>query len=396
MALNVVMPALEMAQETGKILAWLKKEGEPVAKGEPLLEIETDKAVVEIEAPGDGILAGVRAGVGAVVPVGETIAWLVQPGETPPAEAAKNQSGRSAVSRYECASGRGAGCRPVARGAKISPKARRLAGEKGVDPGRVRGSGPGGEVLAADILAAAEASPAGAPATAAGTGKHLSAVARLMAERTTQSWTTAPHFFVTREVDARGLVELHRELRANGDSAGNGPKATITDLLILLVARTLRKHPRLNSSWTDQGIELHAEVNVSVAMAVDEGVVAAVIHKADTMGLGEISVARAELAERAQSGRLRPSDIAGGTFTISNLGMYGVDSFTAIIVPPQSAILAVGRIADRVVAEEGRAAVRPMLSLTLSCDHRAVDGAGAAQFMNGLAEAIEAPRKWMT
>ena len=393
MPLNVVMPALEMAQETGKILAWLKKEGEPVAKGEPLLEIETDKAVVEVEAQGDGILAGVCAVVGAVVPVGETIAWLLKPGEAVPAEAAKNQSGRSAVSSASGgAEERVAATTSTSASAiNISPKARRLASEKGVDPARVRGSGPGGEILAADILAAAEA--ASASAAAPDGGAALNAVARLMAERTTQSWTTVPHFFVTREVDAGPLVEWHRQLRAAGEASGAG-RLTITDLLIVFVASTLRKHPRLNSSWTGQGIAIHADVNIGVAMAVEGGVVAAVIHQADTMSLGEIGAARGELADRARSGKLRPSDIAGGTFTISNLGMHGVDSFTAILVPPQAGILAVGRIADRVAVVKGKPAVRPMLTLTLSCDHRVVDGAAAAQFMKDLAESIaEPPRR---
>jgi pyruvate dehydrogenase E2 component (dihydrolipoamide acetyltransferase) len=202
-----------------------------------------------------------------------------------------------------------------------------------------------------------------------------------------------PQFFVTREVGAGPLVEWHRQLRAAGE-AGGAARLTITDLLIVFVARTLRNHPRLNSSWTGQGIDVHADVNIGVAMAVEGGVVLAVIHKADAMSLGEIGAARGELAERARSGKLRPADIAGGTFTISNLGMYGVDSFTAIIVPPQAGILAAGRIADRVVVAQGRPAVRPMLTLTLSCDHRAVDGAEAAQFMKDLAEAIaEPPRR---
>jgi pyruvate dehydrogenase E2 component (dihydrolipoamide acetyltransferase) len=175
----------------------------------------------------------------------------------------------------------------------------------------------------------------------------------------------------------------------------HGLKLTHTDLLAALVARVLRKHPRMNSSWTGEGVRGHAGINIGLAMAVDDGVVAPVIRNADLAALGEIAVQRRDLAERARSGKLRPTDIAGGTFTISNLGMFGVDAFTAIIIPPQAAILAVGAIADRVVALEGRPGVRPMMTLTLSSDHRVVDGARAAEFMRDLAEAITHPQHWL-
>jgi len=403
MAISVVMPALEMAQETGKLISWLKKEGESVAKGEPLLEIETDKAVMEIESPGDGVLAGVKVQAGAEVPVGRTIAWIVRPGEVPPADEVVIESGRkttaaavpaaSAISTAASANRLGTPAQSAAQNIKISPKARRLASDRGVNLAGVRGSGAGGEILASDILVAAE-SKAGASSAAVDSGSPIS---RLMAERTTQSWTTVPHFFVVREVDAGALNEARQKLGPEIEKS-RGVKLTHTDLLASLVARVLQKHARMNASWTGAGVRANAEINIGLAMAVDDGVVAPVIQNAHKAELGEIAVQRRDLAERARGGKLRPSDIAGGTFTISNLGMFGVDAFTAIIIPPQAAILAVGAIADRVVpvgvGPDARPGVRPMMTLTLSSDHRVVDGARAAEFLQDLVEAIGSPMQF--
>jgi pyruvate dehydrogenase E2 component (dihydrolipoyllysine-residue acetyltransferase) len=351
MAVSVVMPALEMAQDAGKLIAWRKREGERVRKGEALLEIETDKAVVEVEAPGDGILAAVSAQAGAVVPVGQTIAWLVQPGEAPPVAARTPAIG------------------PI----RISPKARRLAREHGLDPASIPGSGPAGEILADDVLGASRSG--GEKPTVA-----LSAIARLMAERTTHSWTTVPHFFVSRDADATAM----RAARARMSGISE------TDLLVSRVARTLAKHPRLNASWIDGAIRTNGAVNVAIAIAVEDGVVAGVIERADALPIQGIAARRRELVARARAGRLQPADIAGATFTVSNLGMHQVDAFTAVIVPPQAGILAVGAIADRVVAVDGRPVVRPMLTLMLSCDHRVVDGVRAAAFLADLVAVIAA------
>jgi pyruvate dehydrogenase E2 component (dihydrolipoamide acetyltransferase) len=392
MAISVVMPALEMAQETGKLLAWRKKEGERVTKGEPLLEIETDKAVVEIEAPGDGILAGVTADVGAVIPVGETIAWLVAAGEKPPAKSATAAPAARASSGPEptAAAVAPAWTERVATTAQISPKARRLAKELGVDISKVHGTGPDGTITSEDVqnFADAKSAPASAPATT----EALSQVARLMAERTTQSWTSVPHFFLVRDVDCGELIAAQKRV-GNESEKMQSPAPTITDLLIAVLARVLANHPRMNASWTGEAIRSNPDVNISVAMAVKDGVIGAVIHKANTLKLGEISTQRRELTERARAGRLRPADISGGTFTLSNLGMYKVDAFSAIITPPQAAVLAVGTIADRVVAIDGKPAVRPMMSMTLSSDHRVVDGARAAEFLSELADAIQIPEK---
>ena len=390
MAISVVMPALEMAQETGKLIAWRKKEGEPVAKGETLLEIETDKAVMEIESPGDGILAAIKAHEGAEVPVGQTIAWIVRPGEVPPPEVAPSEtSGRTVTSPARPAAATQISEQQAGAGPKISPKARRLAQERGVDVTRLRGSGPDGAILAEDVLAAASA-----PATANASDEELGPVARLMAERTARSWTTVPHFVVVREVDAGALVQARDKLTAVLEKT-RGVRPTHTDLLIALVARVLAKHARLNASWIGTGIRLNKDVHIGVAIAVDDGVVAAVIHNADKSDLAEIAIQRRDLAERARGGRLRPEDISGATFTITNLGMYNIDAFSAIITPPQAAILAVGRITDRVVPVDGHPGIRPMVTLTLSSDHRVVDGARAAAFLSELAEVLRAPDQWL-
>jgi pyruvate dehydrogenase E2 component (dihydrolipoamide acetyltransferase) len=399
MAINVVMPALEMAQETGKLISWLKKEGDSVAVGDPLLEIETDKAVMEIESPGDGILVGVKAAPGDEVPVGQTIAWIVRAGEVPPTdevvEAGKAESGRkmTGLSRATPTNHASSETRPASQTAKISPKARRLASEYGVNLAGLLGSGPSGEILASDILAAAE-SRKSAPASTA-PANNSSAVARLMAERTTQSWTTVPHFFVVLDVDATALNEARQKL---GEELGKSDavKLTHSDLLIALVARVLGNHPRMNASWAENGVHENAEVNISVAMAVEGAVVAPVIKNANRIELREVAAQRQALTERARKGKLRPADLSEGTFTISNLGMFGVDSFTAIIIPPQAAILAVGAIADRVVPFHGTPMIRPMVTLTLSNDHRVVDGAQAARFMKDLAETIRDPLKHLS
>jgi pyruvate dehydrogenase E2 component (dihydrolipoamide acetyltransferase) len=401
MAISVVMPALEMAQETGKLLAWRKKEGERVTKGEPLLEIETDKAVVEVEAPGDGVLAGITGQVGAIIPVGETIAWLVAPGEKPPLQARKSAPQvRAATSSHAQSAAAAAVAVQSSPPAvpQISPKARRLAKELGVDISGIQGTGPDGVITTEDVTAAAaptgKSTATSQPPCTAAPVEALSAVARLMAERTTQSWTSVPHFFVTREVDAGGLVAAQKKL-APVVQKKDGVQLSITDWLIALVARVLARHPRLNSSWTGSSIQSNPDVNISLAIAVQDGVVAPVIARADFASLAQISTQRRDLAERARTNHLRPADLAGGTFTISNLGMYQVDAFTAIIVPPQAAILAVGAVADRVVAVQGAAGIRPMINLTLCVDHRVADGARAAEFMNDLAEAMREPERWL-
>src|SRR5688572_30732473 len=304
MATSVVMPALEMAQETGKIVSWVKKEGEQIRKGEILLEVETDKAVVEIEASADGVLGGVKSQAGDVVPVGTTIAWILAPGEQVPAEAASaapaartmTEQPRPATTAPSSTSTPRSSTAPTTSGEiQISPKARRLAKELGVDTATVRGTGPDGTITSDDISAAAAApktTPAAAPAAAAAAGSPLSTVARLMAERTTQSWTQVPHFFLVRDFEADALIALREKLGAK--------VVTHTDLLVAITARVLVQHPKLNASRDNGNIRMNPEINVSVAMAVQDGVVGAVIPNADKTAVNDIATLRKELTERAR------------------------------------------------------------------------------------------------
>jgi pyruvate dehydrogenase E2 component (dihydrolipoamide acetyltransferase) len=399
MPATVIMPALELAQETGKVLRWLKSPGDAVVKGEPIVEIETDKVTVEVEAPASGVLRDVSAREGDVVAVGKTIALIFAAGEAATPDATvkasplarklaeehgvelarvKTASGRvekadvlAHVERHKSAGADGVAARLIA----ASPKARRLAAERGVDLGGLKGSGPSGAVVVADV-----------PAETRAAGPTVGNVWRIMAERMTASWTTAPHFYLVREVDV-SRVKTWRE-RA---SARTGARITYTDVLLRLVAAALAQHPRVNVAWKDGAIFQHGGIDIGLAVAIDDGLVVPVLRGVDALTLADIAARREDLVTRAQAGKLRPADIQGGGFTVSNLGMYGVDAFNAIVNPPQAAILAIGRIADRAVAAGGQVAVRPTLVLTLSCDHRALDGARAAQFLGTLADLVEEP-----
>jgi pyruvate dehydrogenase E2 component (dihydrolipoamide acetyltransferase) len=384
MPTNVIMPALELAQETGKVLRWIKSPGDSVTKGEPIVEIETDKVTVEIEAPASGVLRDVTASPGDVVPVGRTIARIVAPGEV---EAAAPSTVKASPLARKIAEQHGVDLTMVKapRLAAASPKARRLAGERGLDVTALPGSGPGGAVLTADVVAAGPPALASAPAPRVA-AHGVGTVWRIMAERMTASWTSAPHFYLVREVNVSRLVSWLDRARKQ-----TGARITYTDLLVKLVAAALSQHPAANGSWKDGALARNAEINIGLAVAVDDGLVVPVVHRADTLGLAELATRREDLVGRAQAGKLRPADIQGGGFTISNLGMYGVDAFSAIVNPPQAAILAVGRIADRVVAVNGQPAVQPTMVLTLSCDHRALDGARGARFLGALADLVEEP-----
>ncbi len=406
------MPALGMAQETGTLIQWLKRPGDSVAKGEPLMEVETDKTTVEVEAPASGILTSVTAQPGDVVPVGQRIALILLLGEsaalapainaTPVAQriAAEHnldlgqvKPGGGRVGKEDVLAYVAAQKLPTLPGRVLaSPKARRLAQERGLSLDDIGGSGPNGAVLALDVLAAPVSAANGhtdAPAPAAAPAAEALEISRVwqrMAERVTQSWTTVPHFYLLREVNAVRLIGWLSEVRAR-----SAEKITYTDLLVKVTAAALRQHPRLNASWRGSTVVLNPEVNVGLAVAVEDGLLVPVVHRADTLGLAQLAARRIDLVAKAQAGRLTPDDLSGGTFTISNLGMYGVDAFNAIVNPPQAAILAVSRIADRVVPLNGQPAVQPMLTLSLSCDHRVVDGARGAQFLQTLADLIENP-----
>jgi pyruvate dehydrogenase E2 component (dihydrolipoamide acetyltransferase) len=380
MPADVIMPALGMAQETGKVLRWLKQEGETVAKGEPLLEVETDKVTVEIEAPAAGTLAGVGAPEGADVPVGTVVAVVLAEGEVfaPLADPEPRL-----VSEVEAVAAAPAPSAARARRRLASPKARRLAQARGIDLEELAGTGPNGAVVAADVQAARQE----AVTTPDGGGFEVGTVWRVMAERTQRSWREVPHFVLSRAVEASRLESW----RASARRKTGGEQISHTDLLVKLCAEALRRHPRVNASWHEGAIVPGTGVNVAIAVATDVGLVAPVVHEADKLQLTEIAARRRELADAARAGRLRADDVHGGTFTISNLGMYGVDSFQAIVNSPQAAILAVGRIVERPVAHGGEVVVRPVVTLSVSFDHRVVDGARGAEFLETLAELVEEP-----
>jgi len=396
MAISVVMPALELTQESGKLVSWRKKEGEAVAKGETLMEVETDKAVVEVEAQADGFLAGVNAKDGEVIAVGTTIAWIVAKGEAPP-ESTLTVTSKPTINTKIAQPEKARAASPgdvVSRAKpKISPKARRIAGELNVNLNNVRGSGQDGEILLSDVEAAAKVLSPTPEAPSADRIKleTFTTISRLMAERTAQSWTTVPHFFLVREVEASALLSARENLLSS--KVSSAVKITTTDLLTAIVSRVLMRHPRMNASYSPDGIRLHSGVNMGIAIAVNDGVIAAVIPNAHTASITEIATQRRDLVERAKAGKSRAQDLIDATFTISNLGMFSIDSFTAIIPPSQAGILAVGTIADRVVAIDGQPAVRSMMTITLSCDHRVVDGARGALFLDDLANAISKPQE---
>ena len=453
MAKEIIMPALGMAQETGTLLTWHKREGDTVNKGELLMTVATDKTDVEIEAPASGVLRGVTLKEGEDAPVGQVIAWLLAAGEaipgakqngpaaptTPAAPAAQPAAAPTASLpatpvAARMAAEHGIDLRLIkASGDRIqkedvlaylaeqdkpaqpatsstgngkvlaSPKARRLATEQGVDLATLTGSGPDGAIIAADVVAAAQAKPVAAPAVIEAAPLTQSPITqspavqpteaipmsrpwRIMAQRLQQSWTTVPHFYLERDVNASALGQWRKALQARSST-----KITYSDLMVKTVAAALRKHPRLNASWQNEQIIGNAEINVGLAVAVEDGLLVPVVHNADRLGLAEIAARRVDLVEKAQNGKLPPADLTNGTFTISNLGMFGVERFNAIVNPPQAAILAVGAIVDRVVPVNGQPAVQPMMTLTLSCDHRVVDGARAAQFLQTLISYIEEP-----
>ena len=432
MAINVIMPALGMSQDTGRIISWLKEAGSAVVKGEMLLEIETDKATVEVEAPATGILREVSAHAGEDVPVGTVIAIIADAEEaadspqfvgsaavttdhkptraTPLAQriAKVNQVEISEIQPKDGDRIKKSDVLAFVASRQVStadyrlrpasPKARTLATRLGLQLTDISGTGPEGAVLVADIERAAgtRASAVAADRPLVETPQEstdqavipVSSTWRIMAERLSQSWSQTPHFYLQREINASRLIEWRKSLLENP-----GPKVTFTDLLVKLFAEALRRHPQANARWSDGKILKNAAVNVGLAVAVEQGLVVPVIRAADTLTISEIAARRAAYVERAQAGKLRPEDIQDGSCTLSNLGMYGVDSFSAIVNPPQAVILAVGRIAERVMAVNGQAVVAPSIIITLSCDHRVVDGAHGAQMMQTLITLIEEPLK---
>lgn len=450
---DIVMPRLSDTMEEGTILRWLKRDGEHVARGEELVEIETDKANMTYESDLEGALETV-AREGDTLAVGDLIARIgAEDGGRPPAaeEAAVEVGARAeaqkgtpveagAPAKAQETEADGVPSTPPADShegrVKASPLARRIARETGVDLGGVRGSGPGGRIVKADVEEVAGSTPVApatppdqltvatpaqveAPAPAAPsvegvagakgetTAVELSRTQRTVARRMAESKATIPDFTLTADVDMEACVELRSELKrlshpsAGGGSAGRGGDGgvapTYNDMIVKACALALREHPRANGTYRDGRFELHARVNVGVAVAVGSddptagALVVPTLFDADTKALGEIARETRALAERVRDGSITPPELSGGTFTVSNLGMYGIASFTAIVNPPQAAILAVGAVEPRAVVRDGEIVARHTMSVTLACDHRILYGAGAALFLARVRELLEEP-----
>jgi len=403
------MPKLGMAMKKGAVTKWLKGEGDPVEEGADLFELSTEKIAAVVPAPASGILGRVVAEPGRELPVGALLALIGAAGDQfPPAEelaaapaaaaagpAAPAAPGAGAAAPAAAApAAAGGASREGGGGAPASPAARRRARELGVDIALVPPSAPGKRIMVDDVEAFAAAAEAGAApaagasaAGAAGQVVPFAGIRKVVAERLSESLRTTAQVTIAREVEAGGLV-ARRAAYAAGFEAATGLRLTYTDLLVQAVAGLLGEHPLLNATLTEQGIVVPDAVHMGVAVALEDGLIVPVIRDAGSRPLAEIARDRADLAAKAQAGTLSLDEIDGGTFTISNLGSFGADAFTPIVNPPQCAILGVGRIVDKPVVVEGRVEVRPMVWLSLTFDHRIVDGAPAARFLTELDERL--------
>jgi pyruvate dehydrogenase E2 component (dihydrolipoamide acetyltransferase) len=411
MASEIKLPRLGQGMESGTIVKWLKSEGERVEKGEPLYELDTDKVTQEVEADASGVLLQIAVQEGEV-PVGRTIAVIGEEGEEvsvsanggeepppgaaesdvqtveAPSEAPAREPEREAVREAPAEAQQPPAQRDGGR-VKASPLARRIARERGLDLAAISGTGPEGRIVAEDVERADVGAPATAPAAAAAPvgeveRRELTSIRKTIARRLTEAWQI-PVFQLQTSVDmtrANALVERLRE---------GGTKATITDVLTKVCAAGLMRHREVNAQWTDDAILLFPAANVGIAVATPQGLVVPVVRGAERLRLTEIAAARADIVGRARDGKLARDDLEDGTFTISNLGMFRVESFTAVLNPPQAAIVAVGATEEKPVALRGEVVVRPMLTLTATFDHRAVDGAPAAEFLQTVKELLEEP-----
>ena len=390
MASEVKLPRLGQGMEAGTIVKWLKSEGEPVEKGEPLYELDTDKVTQEVESDFAGTLLKIAIAEGEVA-VGKTIGVIGEEGEEfsiAEPEAAEKVTEQKEEPRPEAEPEAPKPSAARDGRVKASPLARRIARERGIDLSAVRGTGPEGRIVAEDVERA-EAAPASAPPSApmpAGEveRRELTSTRRTIAKRLSEAWTI-PVFQLQASADMTRVNALVARLREAEQ------RVTVTDVLVKVSAAALMQHREVNAQWTDDAILLHPNANVGIAVAAPQGLIVPVIRGAERLRLAEISAARAELVGRAREGKLTREDLDGGTFTISNLGMFAVESFTAVLNPPQAAIVAVGATEDRVVAVGGQPAVRPMMTLVATFDHRAVDGAPAAGFLQTLESYLEEP-----
>jgi pyruvate dehydrogenase E2 component (dihydrolipoyllysine-residue acetyltransferase) len=407
-ASEVKLPRLGQGMESGTIVKWLKGEGDPVEKGEPLYELDTDKVTQEVEAEASGVLLKIAVAEGEV-PVGRTIAVIGEEGEEVPAvEDSPEEEGSPGAAREEDREhGRQAAAEsseqvteikeptPAVQSnggrVKASPLARRIARERGIELSSLRGTGPEGRIVAEDVERA-EAIPAVTPAVAGPvpTGeverRELTNVRRTIARRLTEAWQI-PVFQLQVSADMTRVNALLARLREDE----NAPKTTVTDVLTKVCAAALMLHREVNAQFTEEAIVLYPTANVGLAVAAPQGLVVPVIRSAERLTLAEIATTRADLVSRSREGKLQRADLEQGTFTISNLGMFGVDSFTAVLNPPQAAIVAVGATVERAVPLDGELVVRPLVTLTATFDHRAVDGAPAAEFLQAVKERLEEP-----
>ncbi len=406
MATTVVMPQMGFDMQEGTIVRWLKQEGDDVSRGEPIAEIETDKAIVEMEAFATGVLLKTVVGEGQTVPVGQTIAVIGTPGEplpdlgSAPAAPTETEAPQEAPAVVEEAVA--AEVPAAAEQVRASPLARRLAEERGIDLARISGSGPGGRITRDDVLAfdsqATEAAPAApaaqaVPASAAAGGPdfeimQLSRMRQTIARRTVQSMQEAPHFYVTADVDMTLALTLRQQL--NEKLAGEA-RVSINDMIIKACALALVKYPTFNSSFQGDHLRVYKQVNIGIAVALEQGLLVLSLGDCRDKSLADISKTSREVVERAQAGVLREEDYTGGTFSISNMGMFDVDAFSAIIYPPQAAVLAVGTVRKQPVVRDDQITVAQVMKATLSTDHRVADGAQAAEFAVEVKRLLENP-----
>ena len=410
MATKVVMEALSPTMEEGRLVEWKKNEGDAVVVGDVLAEVETDKAVMELVARVAGTLVRQAVPAGSTIPVAGTVGWIGSPGEAvpggdaaPAAPGAVSQApapaaaptpapvaGVAAPSPAPAAAPRPSSAPAPAPGGRIkaSPLARRMAADKGLDLGGVAGSGPEGRIIKRDVedLGASPVFPATAPG-AAYVDVPLSQMRKAIARRLVQSIGPIPTYYLTAEADMERAHEAREALIAR-DERG---KFSFNDVIIRCAAAALRQHPWVNAWWMDDHVRQWHEIHVGVAVAVDEGLITPVVRHADRKGLREIAGEVRELAGRAREKKLKPEEYTGATFSISNLGMFGIDEFTAVINPPEAAILAVGRIEPRAVVVDGEVKVRQRMRMTMSCDHRVIDGATGAAFLKTLVGMLENP-----
>jgi pyruvate dehydrogenase E2 component (dihydrolipoamide acetyltransferase) len=403
------MPKLSDTMTEGTLVRWLKKEGDTVAAGDILAEVETDKATMEMESFDDGVLKEVYVKEGGKIGVGQKIALILGDGESAEAPAAdkpaEKAEAKTDAPAPKASAAPAAAAAPVSTGRiKASPLAKKIAAERSVSLEGVTGSGPGGRVVAKDVPAAGSAPRAGsAPAAAAPapiklektggeeTRLELSGMRRVIAERLLASKTLIPHFYLSVEVDAAPLMRLRKEVNAANEAAEQ-PKITVNDFVLLAVAHAAQQCPKVNAAWGGDHVMQYGSVNISVAIAVEDGLVTPVIRNAQELSLREISSAVKDLATRARSKKLKPEEYAGGTITVSNLGSYGIEQFYAIVNPPQAAILAVGAIVKKpVVNAKGEIVVGERMNVSLSGDHRVVDGAVGAEYITALRKLIENP-----